>query len=69
MTMCNRVAVVFSGIPHFYAVCHDCNWTYEDYRDRDAGYKAIRAHVKATGHTVRLEKSVHTVYQPKAVQP
>lgn len=60
--MKRKVIVSFSGIPHFYARCNECDWSYEDYRDRKAGYNEIRKHVRVTGHTVHLEKSVHTEY-------
>ena len=56
------VAIVF-GTPHFYASCNDCSWMYEDHRDRETGYKEIRKHVSKTGHTVHLEKGVHTNYK------
>ena len=61
--MRNSVTVKYVGIPHYYAHCHECDWTYEDYRDRRKGQAEIRKHVKTTGHTVALEKMVVSHYE------
>jgi hypothetical protein len=29
-----KVFVDYIGIPHYYAVCQNCEWTYEDARNR-----------------------------------
>ena len=58
------VKVVYIGIPHYFACCHDCDWEYEDYTDRRKGQREIRKHVRETGHTVALEKSVIVHYVP-----
>ncbi len=49
-------------IPHFCAFCSDCEWVYQDCRNREKGFFEIRKHVKETGHSVTLEKGVHTIY-------
>ena len=62
--MSKSVEVNYVGIPHYYASCHECDWTYEDYRDRRRGQSEIRKHVKDTGHTVALEKTHVVHYAP-----
>ena len=57
-----KVKVIYVGIPHFLAQCHDCDWTFQDYRNRKKGQREIRKHVSKTGHTVALEKAVVTHY-------
>ena len=64
MSNSKTVTVFYMGIPHYYAVCQDCEWTYEDARHRRKGQQEIRKHVAKTGHTVDLEKAVVTRYSP-----
>ena len=60
--MSKKVEILNHGTPHFYATCQNCEWTYEDFLDRQKGYNEIRKHVSKTGHIIHLEKSVHTDY-------
>lgn len=57
-----KVIASVPTIPHFCAWCHECDWVFQNYMDRDRGYIEIRRHVRETGHAVILEKSVHTTY-------
>lgn len=58
-----KVLAVVMNAPHFLATCNECNWEYADHTDPEEGYREIRMHVYKTGHTVHLEKSVHTNYR------
>lgn len=58
----NRVITRNLGIVHFNAYCLDCEWVFDDYKDRNEGYSEIRKHVRKTGHTVQLERGVATQY-------
>jgi len=60
----SKVFVDYIGIPHYYAVCRDCEWKYEDHRNRRKGQREIKKHVLSTGHTVMLEKAVNVHYRP-----
>ncbi|MCP4990921.1 MAG: hypothetical protein GY928_34220 [Colwellia sp.] len=62
--MAKKVDVTYLGIPHYYAACNECDWTYEDSgkKNRRKGQREIRKHVTETGHTVQLEKGVHVHY-------
>lgn len=57
-----KVVVRELGIPHYCAFCDECDWTYQDYRDRRKGQRKIRRHVLETGHRVQLEKGAVTEY-------
>ena len=52
----------YLGISYYMACCEICKWTYEDQTNRRRGQQEIRKHVKKTGHTVLLEKSITTEY-------
>ena len=60
-----EVEVYYVGIPHYYAVCLNCGWKYEDALDRRKGQREIRKHVSLTGHEVSLEKCAVSRYAPK----
>lgn len=62
MTKKARVSVINLGIVHYYVSCQDCEWVYEDYRNRTKGQQEIRRHVRETGHTVLAEKGIATKY-------
>ena len=59
------VSILYVGIPHFMAICQECDWSYENHRDRNRGYKLAKKHVSETGHTVAIEKAVVTHYIPE----
>ena len=61
--MANKVIVDYIGIPHFYAKCQECSWSWENHHEREKGVRAIRKHVASTGHTVSLEKAVCVDYR------
>lgn len=65
--MAYKVVVDYIGIPHFYAQCQGCSWSWENHREREKGIREIKKHVAKTGHTVSLEKAVCTEYV--AAQP
>lgn len=56
------VDVEYLGIPHWLAVCQDCDWSDEFSSDRTHGYAEVRRHVKKTGHTVTVEATHVTHY-------
>ena len=57
-----KVKITSKGIPHFYAVCHKCDWSYGDHRNRKKGFAEIKKHVRETRHEVYLEEGVATRY-------
>ena len=58
-----------TAIPHFCAFCGNCEWVYQNFLDRELGFSEIRKHVRKTGHTVTLEKGVHTIYSLESAPP
>lgn len=70
--MKKKVRSVYIGSPSYLAYCQDCKWNYENHRDHREGQRQIKKHVAETGHTVCLEKTVVTYYEPaeeNAAQP
>jgi hypothetical protein len=62
--MKKKVKVVYLGSPSYLAYCRDCKWNYEKHDDHREGQREIKKHVAETGHTVNLEKTVVTIYEP-----
>lgn len=51
-----------SGVVHAQAVCEDCGWETDYYKNALANGAQ---HAKRTGHTVQVEQAIVVQYNPK----
>ena len=65
-----EIVVSDSGIVHYNALCQQCDFTaaiQTKLKDPADVRRAVRKHVKTTGHTVTIESGKHVAYSPRVM--
>ena len=64
--MKKNVKVRYLGITAYRAMCSECGFAEEDNQNREQTRNSIYRHIRQTGHTVLVEKTVATHYKPES---